>query len=82
MTSNNMLERIQRAFREALDDQSLLITEHTSPSDLPQWDSMFQINLILAIEEEFGVHFTSKDASRLNSVQAISEILNKQAVQA
>lgn len=48
--------------------------------DVESWDSMNQINLILALESEFGVKLSVDDAIRMNSVQAIMETLEKYGV--
>jgi acyl carrier protein len=77
----SLLERVQRVFHEALDDDSLEITKDTRQADLQEWDSLFQITLILAIEKEFGVRFGAKDASQLVSVHAILDLLETKNVQ-
>jgi acyl carrier protein len=76
-----LLERVQRVFHDALDDDSLEITKATTQAHLPEWDSMFQVTLTLAIEKEFGVRFSAKDASQLVSVQAILDLLETKNVQ-
>ena len=66
-----MFERLQRVFREALEDQSLEITKDTTQKDISEWDSMFQVTLIMTIENEFSVRLSAKEASELVSVRAI-----------
>lgn len=39
------------------------------------WDSLKMLNLILAIEEEFDVSFSSEDIERLASIEDICQIL-------
>ena len=47
--------RVQRVFREVLDDDQLkLTTEHTQ-QNLEGWDSFAQVKLIIGLEEEFGI---------------------------
>lgn len=77
-----LFERLQRVFRDTLDDQSLKITKGTSQADISEWDSMFQITLIMAIEKEFGVRLTAKDAGQLVSVRAILDFLESRNLQA
>lgn len=74
-------ERVKRVFHEALDDDSLEITKDTTQADLFEWDSMFQITLTLAIEKEFDVRFSAKDASQLVSVRAILDLLETKNLQ-
>lgn len=79
---HGLLERLQGVFRETLDDRSLKITKETAQADISEWDSMFQITLIMAIEKQFGVRLTAREASKLVSVRAILEFLKTRNVQA
>jgi acyl carrier protein len=60
--------RIQRVFREQFDDDQLEIWDEMSPRDLLAWDSLMQVKLLIAMEEEFGVQFTTAEAAELRSV--------------
>lgn len=39
--------------------------------DIKNWDSMQHINIMLALEQNFGVHFTPEEFTELVTVQAI-----------
>ena len=56
------------------------ISQTTRDQDLPSWDSLGQVNLIMALEQEFGVMIEVEDFGNLNSVPAILEYLGKQGV--
>ncbi len=51
------------------------INEDSSPEDIDTWDSLNQINLVLALEEEFGVRFTDDQIVQMLSVRSIIETL-------
>ena len=55
------------------------IHEDSSPEDIDTWDSLNQINLVLALEEEFGVKFTDDQIVEMLSVQSIIETLERAA---
>lgn len=52
------------------------INEDSSPEDIDTWDSLNQINLVLALEEEFGVRFTDDQIVQMLSVRSIIETLD------
>ena len=54
-------ERILRIFRESFDRPSLEIQDTHSAKDIAGWDSLMQVNLIVSVEEEFNLRFTSKE---------------------
>lgn len=54
----------------------------STSEDFPaQWDSMGQVNLIMALEEEFDVFIEPEDFNALKSVAAIEAYLQKAGVQ-
>lgn len=52
------------------------INEDSSPENIDTWDSLNQINLVLALEEEFGVRFTDEQIVQILDVRTIIEILD------
>lgn len=61
---NSLLE-LQEVFRDAFDDETLEIREEMDSTDIPGWDSLMHINLMVAAEKRFGVHFTTAEMARL-----------------
>lgn len=53
------------------------INEDSSPEDIDTWDSLNQINLVLALEEEFGVKFTDDQIVQMLSVRSVIETLER-----
>ena len=54
MTREEVYERLNRVFRETLDDETIELHDDTTADDVDGWDSFEHINLILAVETEFG----------------------------
>lgn len=53
--------QVQDIFRDILDLESLTLGDDTQASDVDGWDSLTHIQLIVAIEKEFKVKFSSKE---------------------
>ena len=68
-------EKLQEIFRDIFDDEELVITEEMTAADIEDWDSLAQINLIIAIEKEFGVKFNLEEISKLKNIGEILEII-------
>jgi len=58
------------------------INRDSSMDNVETWDSLVAINLVLALEEEFGVRFTDEQINQLSSVRAIMEALQELVGQA
>lgn len=59
---------LQVIFRDVFDDESLVISEETTSDDIEDWDSFAQMNLIVAMEKQFGMKFNIKEINSLNNV--------------
>lgn len=71
-------ERLQGVVASTLKLAPEQITAQTRDEDLEAWDSLGQVNLIMALEREFDVYIEVDDFDKLKSVPAILEFLGKQ----
>jgi len=68
-------ERLQELFCDVFEDDKLQISRDTSTADIPSWDSVMHINLILNVEKVFGVRFSSAQVSSLRDVGEIVDFI-------
>lgn len=54
------------------------INDDTSMDTVEAWDSIKHMNLVLAIEEEFGISIPDEDAANITSYPLIRLVLNEQ----
>lgn len=52
------------------------ITEESSSDNIDNWDSLRHLNLILALEEEFGVTIPDEEVGNLVNFKLIKLIIN------
>jgi len=53
------------------------ITAESSPETIENWDSMQHLNLVLAIEEKFGVQLDPEDIERMKNIGAVAAVVEK-----
>jgi acyl carrier protein len=70
-----MKERVLNIISDIMKWPLKKIHEDSSPEDIDTWDSLNQINLVLALEEEFDVRFTDDQIVQMLSVRSIIETL-------
>lgn len=51
------------------------ISEDSSMDNVPNWDSLRHMNLVLALEEEFRVSIPDEDAGNITSFKLIKLVL-------
>lgn len=71
----SVFEQLQEIFREAFDDEDLVITPEMTAKDIEDWDSLMQIQLIVAAEHRFGVRFTTQEMSGLKNVGDFAKVI-------
>lgn len=77
----SLFNRLQAVIGSTLKVPLEQILPSTTQEDMPaQWDSMGQVNLIMTLEETFGVYIEPEDFERLKSVPAILAYLGAQGV--
>jgi acyl carrier protein len=70
-------ERVQMLLAEAIQVPVELVTPDLSFGDLPQWDSLGHMEVMLKLEEEFGVQVDADAIANLISVPKICQFLEE-----
>ncbi|MBQ6896023.1 MAG: acyl carrier protein [Oscillospiraceae bacterium] len=68
MTREAIFEELTEIFRDIFDDEEIELTDETTAEDIEDWDSLEQINLLVAIEKKFSVKFQLSDVNGLANV--------------
>ena len=71
----NLMNRLTQVFREIFDDDALVLEDTTVARDVPGWDSLTHVSLIVAIEREFKIRFTSGEITKLENVGALRKLV-------
>ncbi|HEX7975845.1 MAG TPA: acyl carrier protein [Anaerolineales bacterium] len=74
-SSPELDRRIQAMLAEALQIEPALATPDLAFGDLPQWDSLGHMELMMRLEQEFGVEMDTDLIAQLTSFNAIHDFL-------
>lgn len=74
----SLFARLQNTIATTLKVPASRITETTRNEDLSAWDSLGQVNLMMALEQDFDLYIEVEDFEKLKSVPAILEYLAAQ----
>jgi acyl carrier protein len=67
----DVLAKVQEAFKSAFNIDPQTVTIDTTPSDIPAWDSMGHVALASSLEEAFGLNFDVDDLMEMENVKKI-----------
>jgi len=78
MDQNEILKRVNDIFINVLDNPKIVLKNESTANDVEEWDSLTHIQLVVAIEKNFKLRFTSKEIQSWRNVgEMISCISNK-----
>ena len=70
-----MEDRLKQILASMLDTDVSAINENASTETIDNWDSLKQMNVIVALEDEFEVEFNDEETILLNSYKLLLEAL-------
>lgn len=75
MSREEIFEKLNEVFRDVFDDEEITVSDATTAKDIEDWDSLEHINLIAAIEQEFGMKFTMGQVVTMKNVGEMADII-------
>ena len=68
MTREQVFTELQRIFQDVFLDDTIVLRPEMTAADIDKWDSMQQINIIMACEEAFKIRFKPREINALENV--------------
>ena len=72
-----MLENVRRIVSDVFEIPEESVKPDSSPDNVDTWDSIHHLNMVLALEQEFGVQFTPEEIEQLLSVELIVALVEE-----
>jgi acyl carrier protein len=60
-------EQLQGIFRDVFEDDGLVLRDELSAKDVPNWDSLAHINMIIAVEAKFKIKFAIAEIAQMKA---------------
>ena len=68
MSSQEILQKITTIVREELENDDIVLTSQTRAKDVPGWDSLAHVRIVVGIEDAYGVEFDTNAVTGLKNV--------------
>jgi acyl carrier protein len=69
-------QELKKVILNELDLDDFDLQDETMAPEVPGWDSLNHVNIIVAVENKFGVKFKSYEVLRLKNVGDLQKLLN------
>lgn len=73
MSREEVLKELNEIFVSIFDDDDIILRDNTTSEDIEYWDSLEQINIILACEKKWNLKF---DIEEINKMKNIGEMVD------
>jgi acyl carrier protein len=74
MNAADLREKLFEIIRSVFAQPDLQVGDDTTAADVSGWDSFNHMNLVMRIEEEFGIAFETEEIGRLGRVGDLVEL--------
>jgi acyl carrier protein len=74
-----MKDKLRTIIADILEVEPELIKEGSSADTMEGWDSFKQMNMIVAIEEEFGIEFDEEESILANSYDDLLRLISSKS---
>lgn len=75
--ATDTLARFQAIVADELGDPSITLDRATVADDVPFWDSLAHIRIMVAAEKAFGIRFDSEELNELPDVGAVVDAIDR-----
>ena len=79
MTNGDLTSRLTGVFQRVFGDETLRVSRVSTANDVEGWDSLMHINLIVAVEREFKIRFTTREIAGLKNVGELIDVIARKA---
>jgi acyl carrier protein len=82
MNKAEILQQVNAVFIDVLDNDKIVLKNETTASDVDEWDSLNHIQLVVAIEKQFKIRFTSREIQSWKNVGEMVDSIDAKINQA
>ena len=75
MTEADIYRVLTDIFQDVFMRDDLKLSPKLTAKDVPGWDSFKQIEIIIAVEEKYGIKFHTRELDSLNNVGDLAQIV-------
>lgn len=78
MTEAEIWQRVTTVFQEVFDDETIVLSPDKTAADIEEWDSLTNIQLLIAIERAFpGLKFSTGQVANLKNVGDLVSVIER-----
>lgn len=68
MDLKEIIKKVESIFRDILEDNNINLVEATTSDDIEDWDSLTHVQIVMEIQHQFCITFSSTEILSWNNV--------------
>ena len=77
MANEEILARVRDVFVRFFDNPRLNVSPETTAATVPGWDSLANVELMVEVEQSFGIRFRTGEVASLKNVGELVSLIAK-----
>jgi acyl carrier protein len=77
MQNDILIKELNKIFIDVFEDESILLNDNTSTSDIEAWDSLNHIQMITTVEKHYKIHFELNELLNFKNVGDLCKAIQK-----
>ena len=69
------LEKLQEIVRDAMDDDTVVLSEDKTISDYAGWDSVIHMTILATLEYEYGKEFDLEEMTNIHTIKDLVDLI-------
>ena len=79
MCDDDIMSRLTSVFRSVFPNEIVTLSRATTAQDVGGWDSLTHINVIVAVEREFTIRFTTREIAGLGKIGDLMDLIARKS---
>ncbi len=75
MIREQILTQIKTIFIDVFENENIIIDQNTKATDIDEWDSLTHIQLVVLMEKEFNIRFTTLEIQNWKNIGEIIDCI-------
>ena len=72
---DEIYSRLTDVFHDVFDDDTISVSPDTTAEDVPEWDSLSHIRLVLTVQKTFNIKLSAAQTANLKNVGELAELI-------
>jgi acyl carrier protein len=75
MEPTQIYSKLTSVFHEVFGADDIILTPELTAEDVPEWDSLTHIRLMITVERAFGIKFSTSEIGHLKNIGDLARLI-------